>query len=260
MAMNAPHSIASREKGLMARLVMKFGGTSVADIPRIRNVAAHVKREVDAGHDVTLASIAGGAAPIDPASLDEPWLTEAGRRFQADRDASARLAATPALAEVSANGFDAVYFVGGAGAAWDFPVDADVRRDAEAIDRAGGVVSGVCHGVLGVTSAETAAGQPLVAGRKVTAVSNEEEALTTFDTASVVPENRHRRDIRPIERAADERRRRLQHRGLIRRHVCLFRRPRFVPNRLVERVEAAEKSGLCLHRIHLHSFDMSLIF
>ncbi|HET9903739.1 MAG TPA: aspartate kinase [Xanthobacteraceae bacterium] len=38
----------------MARLVMKFGGTSVADIPRIRNVAAHVKREVDAGHDVAV--------------------------------------------------------------------------------------------------------------------------------------------------------------------------------------------------------------
>jgi aspartate kinase len=38
----------------MARLVMKFGGTSVGDIPRIRNVAAHVKREVDAGHDVAV--------------------------------------------------------------------------------------------------------------------------------------------------------------------------------------------------------------
>src|SRR5476651_164206 len=38
----------------MARLVMKFGGSSVADIDRIRNVAQHVKREVDAGHDVTV--------------------------------------------------------------------------------------------------------------------------------------------------------------------------------------------------------------
>jgi aspartate kinase len=38
----------------MARLVMKFGGTSVADIPRIRNVARHVKREVDAGHQVAV--------------------------------------------------------------------------------------------------------------------------------------------------------------------------------------------------------------
>ncbi len=38
----------------MGRLVMKFGGTSVANIERIRNVAAHVKREVDAGHDVAV--------------------------------------------------------------------------------------------------------------------------------------------------------------------------------------------------------------
>ena len=38
----------------MARLVMKFGGTSVADIDRIRNIARHVKREVDAGHDVAV--------------------------------------------------------------------------------------------------------------------------------------------------------------------------------------------------------------
>src|SRR6195256_2032533 len=39
---------------IMARLVMKFGGTSVADIDRIRNVAHHVKREVDAGHEVAV--------------------------------------------------------------------------------------------------------------------------------------------------------------------------------------------------------------
>jgi aspartate kinase len=38
----------------MPRLVMKFGGTSVADLERIRNVARHVKREVDAGHDVAV--------------------------------------------------------------------------------------------------------------------------------------------------------------------------------------------------------------
>src|SRR5437764_10030395 len=38
----------------MSRLVMKFGGTSVADIERIRNVAHHVKRELDAGHEVAV--------------------------------------------------------------------------------------------------------------------------------------------------------------------------------------------------------------
>src|SRR6202034_2958601 len=38
----------------MARRVMKFGGTSVANIERIRNVARHVKREVDAGNEVAV--------------------------------------------------------------------------------------------------------------------------------------------------------------------------------------------------------------
>ena len=38
----------------MSRLVMKFGGTSVGDVERIRNVARHVKREVEAGHEVVV--------------------------------------------------------------------------------------------------------------------------------------------------------------------------------------------------------------
>jgi aspartate kinase len=47
--------------GMMALLVLKFGGTSVADIERIRNVAAHVRREVEAGHHcaVVVSAMAG---------------------------------------------------------------------------------------------------------------------------------------------------------------------------------------------------------
>jgi aspartate kinase len=39
---------------LMARLVMKFGGTSVGDLDRIRDVARHVEREVKAGNEVAV--------------------------------------------------------------------------------------------------------------------------------------------------------------------------------------------------------------
>ncbi|HXI87068.1 MAG TPA: aspartate kinase [Parvularculaceae bacterium] len=39
----------------MARIVMKFGGTSVADLSRIRNVARFIRREVDEGHSVIVA-------------------------------------------------------------------------------------------------------------------------------------------------------------------------------------------------------------
>lgn len=38
----------------MARIVQKFGGTSVADIDRIKNVALRVKRELDAGNQVAV--------------------------------------------------------------------------------------------------------------------------------------------------------------------------------------------------------------
>jgi aspartate kinase len=45
----------------MAVLVMKFGGTSVANVARIKNVARHVRREVDAGNRaaVIVSAMAG---------------------------------------------------------------------------------------------------------------------------------------------------------------------------------------------------------
>src|SRR5512145_3224757 len=42
------------ERSRADRLVMKFGGTSVADLDHIRNVARHVEREVKAGHQVAV--------------------------------------------------------------------------------------------------------------------------------------------------------------------------------------------------------------
>jgi aspartate kinase len=56
LGFRARQSITSSGKppAVMGRLVMKFGGTSVANLDRIRNVARHIKREVDAGHDVAV--------------------------------------------------------------------------------------------------------------------------------------------------------------------------------------------------------------
>src|SRR5947199_6530967 len=53
-AERAPTHTGEVRKLIMARSVMKFGGTSVADIERIRSVARHVKREVDAGQEVAV--------------------------------------------------------------------------------------------------------------------------------------------------------------------------------------------------------------
>ena len=58
----------------MALLVLKFGGTSVADLDRIRNVAAHVKREADAGHAcaVVVSAMAGQTNQL-VALVDQAW-------------------------------------------------------------------------------------------------------------------------------------------------------------------------------------------
>jgi aspartate kinase len=58
----------------MALLVLKFGGTSVADIDRIRNVALHVKREVDAGHAcaVVVSAMAGVTNQL-VAMVEQSW-------------------------------------------------------------------------------------------------------------------------------------------------------------------------------------------
>ncbi|MBV8104289.1 MAG: aspartate kinase [Hyphomicrobiales bacterium] len=61
----------------MSRLVMKFGGTSVADLERIRNVAAHVKREVEAGSEVAVvvSAMAGKTNELIA------WCKDAGSYF-----------------------------------------------------------------------------------------------------------------------------------------------------------------------------------
>ena len=51
----------------MPRIVQKFGGTSVADVERIRRVAQRVKREVDAGNEVAVvvSAMAGETDRLD---------------------------------------------------------------------------------------------------------------------------------------------------------------------------------------------------
>ena len=49
-----PRQFGALTRVVMSFLVMKFGGTSVANVERIRNVARHVKREVDAGNKVAV--------------------------------------------------------------------------------------------------------------------------------------------------------------------------------------------------------------
>jgi len=130
----------------------------------------------DAGATVTLASPAGGAAPIDPASEDDGFQTDATRRFSADADAKAALAATVRLADIKAEDYAAVFYSGGLGPVFDLAQDETSTALIEAFNGADKPVAAVCHGVAALRQTKGADGQPLVSGRAVTGFSNSEEA------------------------------------------------------------------------------------
>ncbi len=138
---------------------------------------------VDAGHTVQFASISGGEAPIDPASLEAPWLTDSGRRLLDDAAAMAQLAKTPALKTVDGKAFDALFMVGGAAVMWDFPHDESLGALLTSYASSGRVFGGVCHGVAGLLNKHAAPG--LVKSRRLTCISNQEDAMAGFD--KIVP-------------------------------------------------------------------------
>lgn len=144
----------------------------------------------DAGADVTLASPKGGQPPLDPKSDAPDAQTEATRRFKADPAAQAALADTRPLADVSADGFDAVFYPGGHGPLWDLAEDAHSIALIDAMAAAGKTVAAVCHapGVLRRASARD--GSPLVKGRQVTGFTNtEEEAAQLTDVVPFLVED-----------------------------------------------------------------------
>ncbi|QPC85893.1 type 1 glutamine amidotransferase domain-containing protein [Mesorhizobium sp. NBSH29] len=129
----------------------------------------------DAGAEIILASPKGGQPPIDPSSDDAAAQTDDTRRFKADTEAQKTLASTLKLAEVTAAGFDAIFYPGGHGPLWDLAESADSKRLIEAFAAADRPIGAVCHapGVFRHTLGTD--GKPLVAGRRVTGFTNTEE-------------------------------------------------------------------------------------
>lgn len=130
----------------------------------------------DAGAEVVLASIRGGAIPLDARSLEpEAQRALSLRRFHADPVAQAAVAKSLPLAEMAGRSFDAVFLPGGHGTMADFPVDPVLARIVSETLAAGRVVGAVCHGPAGLLSAVDAQGVPVVRGRLVAGFANSEE-------------------------------------------------------------------------------------
>ncbi len=139
----------------------------------------------DAGATVTLASPKGGQPPLDPSSDAPDAQTDDTRRFRGDADAQRDLAHTKKLADVKAEGFDAIFFPGGHGPLWDLAEDADSKRLIEAFAAKGQPIGAVCHAPAVFRHVNGPDAQKLVAGKQVTGFTNTEEAAVGL--TDVVP-------------------------------------------------------------------------
>ncbi|QYK07027.1 type 1 glutamine amidotransferase domain-containing protein [Shewanella zhangzhouensis] len=125
------------------------------------------------GIKVDIASIKGGASPIDPKSLTLD--DEINQDFLANPDTRALLDNTMKLANVDASNYDAILFAGGHGTVWDFPNSPAVNTVSSKIYGNGGFVAAVCHGPAALLNIYDASGKPIIQGKKVAGFSNAEE-------------------------------------------------------------------------------------
>ena len=127
----------------------------------------------DNGLAVEVASPRGGNAEADKYNPKEAF----NAALLEDADALHKLANTHATAQVRAKDFAAVYVVGGKGAMFDLPADPALKRLISDVYEQGGVVAAVCHGPAALVDVPLSDGSQLVAGKRVTGFSNEEETV-----------------------------------------------------------------------------------
>jgi putative intracellular protease/amidase len=163
----------------------KLGDTSRKTGFWLEELAAPYYTFKDAGAEIMLASPKGGQPPLDPKSNEPEFQTDATRRFEADAEAMAALAATVPLSAASPTVFDTVFYPGGHGPVWDLAEDPDSIRLIESTLAADKPLALVCHAPAALHRARTPDGRPLVEGKKVTGFTNTEEEAVGLTT--VVP-------------------------------------------------------------------------
>lgn len=143
---------------------------------------------LDAGIQVDLASPRGGVIPVDPQTLFWVMSTPSVDRYREDPALQAKLENSIPIAEVDASDYDAIFLAGGWGAAYDLGYSEELGEKITEANANGAVIGGVCHGPLGLLQAKAPDGSPLVAGRRMTAVTDKQVQELGIDVTPQHPE------------------------------------------------------------------------
>jgi len=127
---------------------------------------------LDAGMTIDVASILGGDIPIEPDSFRWFLAAPSDKRYLKDPIFQAKVKASIKIDTLDFTQYDVVFLAGGWGAAYDLGTSSVLGHKITQAWAAGKVIGGVCHGPLGLLLATDTNGEPLVKGKRLTAVTN----------------------------------------------------------------------------------------
>jgi len=146
---------------------------------------------LDARMEVDIASIKGGEIPVDPQTLSRIVRTPEDDRFLADSIFLAKVKNSLTIVDVDVTQYDIIFIAGGWGAAYDLGYSTELGEkitEAYYADKQA-VIGGVCHGVLGLIKAKDRDGNLLIAGRRMTGVTDKQiKELGIIDITPQHPE------------------------------------------------------------------------
>ncbi len=148
-----------------------------------------------AGMQVDIASINGGEVPIDPQSFLYMIKTQADERFLQDAEFQAKVKNSIPIGAVDVSEYDVIFLAGGWGPAYDFPESdalSSLVSEAYYADHRP-ILAGVCHGPLGFVRALDNEGNLLIAGRRMTGVTDKQVKELGIEITPYHPETELRK-------------------------------------------------------------------
>ncbi len=144
----------------------------------------------DAGMSVDVASVKGGAIPIDPMSYRFMIVTDADKRSRKDKEFQDKVTKSLKIDDVDFTEYDVIFLAGGWGAAYDLgQSDVLAEKISQAYYESDAVMGGVCHGPLGLVKAKDKDGGLLIAGRKMAGVTDKQIKELKINFTPLHPES-----------------------------------------------------------------------
>ena len=144
--------------------------THVVDVLNTKNIAFDI------------VSIKGGKAPLYGTDIEDDAINN---KVLGDASFQTQINNTVPVSQVNIGDYDAIFYPGGFGLLSDLASNEDVAAMAASHYEAGGIIAAVCHGPAALLPIKLSNKELLIANKKVTAFTREEEV--DFGTINDIP-------------------------------------------------------------------------